>query len=154
FLTTSETGGRARSVRSGRPAAGCPPGYAWQSEGGAGGEWTSARSTPITDGGHLRSDPRVLQRPRKKPLRRSKMSTTFRAVEVPRPGVLNLVRRTLPEPAPGQVRLRVEACGVCHSDSATVEGQFPGLILPPVPGHEVVGRIDALGPVMGGEDWH
>jgi propanol-preferring alcohol dehydrogenase len=59
--------------------------------------------------------------------------------------VLNLVRRTLPEPAPGQVRLRVEACGVCHSGSATVEGQFPGLLLPRVPGHEVVGRIDALG---------
>ena len=69
------------------------------------------------------------------------MSTTFRAVEVTRPGVLNLVRRTLPEPAPGQVRLRVEACGVCHSDSATVEGQFPGLSLPRVPGHEVVGRL-------------
>jgi propanol-preferring alcohol dehydrogenase len=73
------------------------------------------------------------------------MSTTFRAVEVTRPGVLKLVRHTLPEPAPGQVRLRVEACGVCHSDSATVEGQFPGLSLPRAPGHEVVGRIDALG---------
>ena len=73
------------------------------------------------------------------------MSPTYRAVEVTRPGVLTPVRRRLPEPAPGQVRLRVEACGVCHSDSATVEGQFPGLILPRVPGHEVVGRIDALG---------
>jgi propanol-preferring alcohol dehydrogenase len=73
------------------------------------------------------------------------MSTTYRAVEVARPGVLSLVRRALPEPAPGQVRLRVEACGVCHSDSATVEGQFSGVILPRVPGHEVVGRIDALG---------
>src|SRR4029077_11496106 len=91
-----------------------------------------------------------MRRPRKKSLRRSKMSTTFQAVEVTRPGVLNLVRRTLPEPGPGQGRLRVEACGVCHSDSATVEGQFPGLILPRVPGHEVVGRIDALGPGVQG----
>jgi alcohol dehydrogenase, propanol-preferring len=78
------------------------------------------------------------------------MSTSFRAVEVTRPGVLNLVRRTLPEPTPGQVRLRVEACGVCHSDAATVEAQFPGLVFPRVPGHEVVGRIDALGPGVQG----
>src|ERR1700745_1241458 len=50
------------------------------------------------------------------------------------------------DPGPGQVRLRVESCGVCHSDTATVEGQFPGLTLPRVPGHEVVGRIEAVGP--------
>src|SRR5262249_28365774 len=49
--------GRSRSDEVGRPAAGCPPGYAWQSEGGAGGEGTAARSAPITDGGHLMSDP-------------------------------------------------------------------------------------------------
>ena len=73
------------------------------------------------------------------------MSTTYRAVEVTRPGALNLVQRLLPEPGPGQVRLRVEACGVCHSDAATVEGGFPGISYPRVPGHEVVGRIDALG---------
>jgi alcohol dehydrogenase, propanol-preferring len=73
------------------------------------------------------------------------MSTRYRAVEVTRPGVLNLVERTTREPGPGQVRLRVEACGVCHSDSATVDGLFPGLNYPRVPGHEVVGRIDALG---------
>jgi propanol-preferring alcohol dehydrogenase len=78
------------------------------------------------------------------------MSTTYGAVEVTRPGVLNLVQRTLPEAAAGQVRLRVEACGVCHSDAATVEGRFPGLTLPRVPGHEVVGRIDALGPGVQG----
>src|SRR5262249_52668237 len=77
-------------------------------------------------------------------------TTTYRAVEVTRPGELNLVQRTLAEPAAGQVRLRVEACGVCHSDVATVEGQFPGLVLPRVPGHEVVGRIDALGPGVQG----
>lgn len=73
------------------------------------------------------------------------MSTTYKAVEVTRPGTLNLVQRTVLEPAPGQVRLRVEACGVCHSDAATVEGALPGITYPRVPGHEVVGRIDALG---------
>ena len=50
----------------------------------------------------------------------------------------------MPTPGPGQVRIEVEACGVCHSDSATVEG-FAGVPYPRVPGHEVVGRIDALG---------
>src|SRR5262245_42983270 len=73
------------------------------------------------------------------------MSTTYRAIEVTRPGALNLVQRLLPEPGPGQVRLRIEACGVCHSDSATVDGSFPGISYPRVPGHEVVGRVDALG---------
>ena len=73
------------------------------------------------------------------------MSTTYRAIEVTRPGALNLVQRKLIEPAPGQVRIRVDACGVCHSDSATVDGTFPGVGYPRVPGHEVVGRIDALG---------
>src|SRR6516162_11848140 len=73
------------------------------------------------------------------------MSTAYRAIEVTRPGALNLVRRLLPEPGPGQVRLRVEACGICHSDAATVDGGFPGISYPRVPGHEVVGRIDALG---------
>jgi len=73
------------------------------------------------------------------------MSTTYKAIQVTRPGALNLVQRLLPEPGPGQARLRVEACGVCHSDSATVDGSFPGISYPRVPGHEVVGRIDALG---------
>jgi len=53
------------------------------------------------------------------------------------------------DPGPNQVRIRVEACGVCHSDSATVEGLFP-IDWPRVPGHEVVGRIDALGPGVQG----
>src|SRR6201987_5994781 len=73
------------------------------------------------------------------------MSTTYRVIEVTPPGALNLVQRLLQEPAPGQVRLRVDACGICHSDSATVGGIFPGVSYPRVPGHEVVGRIDALG---------
>src|SRR6267142_1989582 len=73
------------------------------------------------------------------------MSATYKAFEVPRPGEIQLTERPLKEPAAGQVRIRVEACGICHSDSATVEGLLPGLAFPRVPGHEVVGKIDALG---------
>ena len=54
-------------------------------------------------------------------------------------------QRAVPEPGAGEIRLRVEACGVCHSDSATVDATFRGIELPRVPGHEVVGRIDAVG---------
>ena len=74
------------------------------------------------------------------------MGNKYKAVEVSEPGSLRVVERSTTEPGIGQVRLRVEACGVCHSDAATVEGQFPGLTLPRVPGHEVVGRIEELGP--------
>jgi len=73
------------------------------------------------------------------------MNRIYRAVEVTSPGTLHLVQRTTSEPAPGQVRIRVEACGVCHSDSATVDGTLPGITYPRVPGHEAVGRIDAIG---------
>jgi propanol-preferring alcohol dehydrogenase len=73
------------------------------------------------------------------------MKDTYKAVEVSAPGVLRVVERQVSEPGPGQVRLRVEACGVCHTDASTVTGTYPGLILPRVPGHEVVGRIEALG---------
>ena len=73
------------------------------------------------------------------------MATTYKAVEVSAPGILRVVERTIPEPGPGQVRIRVEACGVCHTDAATVTGIYPGLSLPRVPGHEVIGRIEALG---------
>src|SRR2546428_13868998 len=73
------------------------------------------------------------------------MSGTYTAVEVSRAGTLQVVKRPLAEPAAGQVRIRVEACGICHTDAATVTGVYPGLMLPRVPGHEVVGRIDALG---------
>ena len=72
------------------------------------------------------------------------MGSTYMAVEVPAPGAFRVVERTISEPASGQVRIRVEACGVCHSDSGTVEGLFP-IEWPRVPGHEAVGRIDALG---------
>ena len=74
---------------------------------------------------------------------------TYTAVEVSAPSELRVVERRVAEPDPGQVRIRVEACGVCHSDSATVEGLFP-IDWPRVPGHEAVGRIDALGPGVQG----
>jgi alcohol dehydrogenase, propanol-preferring len=73
------------------------------------------------------------------------MKNTYKAVEVSAPGNLRVVERPVSEPGPGQVRIRVEACGICHTDAATVMGVYPGLTLPRVPGHEVVGRIEALG---------
>jgi alcohol dehydrogenase, propanol-preferring len=73
------------------------------------------------------------------------MKDTYKAVEVSAPGVLRVVERSVSEPRTGQVRIRVEACGICHTDAATVTGTYPGLNLPRVPGHEVVGRIEALG---------
>jgi alcohol dehydrogenase, propanol-preferring len=72
------------------------------------------------------------------------MNDTYRAIEVSRPGVFTQVRKPPVAPGPNQVRIRVEACGVCHSDSATVDGLFP-INYPRVPGHEVVGRIDMVG---------
>jgi D-arabinose 1-dehydrogenase-like Zn-dependent alcohol dehydrogenase len=70
---------------------------------------------------------------------------TYKAVQVTKPGTLELVERPIAEPGAGQVRIRIEACGICHTDAATVTGAYPGLTLPRVPGHEVVGRIEALG---------
>ena len=70
--------------------------------------------------------------------------TSYRAVQAVSPGRLELTEKPLMEPGPGQVRIRVEACGVCHSDAATVEGTFP-IAWPRVPGHEAVGTIDRLG---------
>ncbi len=60
-------------------------------------------------------------------------------------GPLEVVTRPVPEPGPGQVRVRVQACGVCHSDTVTMYGLFPGIQYPRVPGHEVVGVVDAVG---------
>lgn len=73
------------------------------------------------------------------------MGDSYKAVEVSEPGILRVVDRQVSEPGAGQVRIRVEACGICHSDAATVTGTYPGLHLPRVPGHEVVGRVEALG---------
>jgi D-arabinose 1-dehydrogenase-like Zn-dependent alcohol dehydrogenase len=70
---------------------------------------------------------------------------TMRAVQVPRPKApFEIVEREIPEPGPGTVRIKVQACGICHSDSVTKEGLFPGIEYPRVPGHEVVGVIDAV----------
>jgi D-arabinose 1-dehydrogenase-like Zn-dependent alcohol dehydrogenase len=75
----------------------------------------------------------------------------MRAVQVAQPGGLfELVEREVPEPGAGSVRVRVQACGICHSDSVTKEGAFPGIQYPRVPGHEVVGVIDAVGPGVAG----
>ena len=56
-----------------------------------------------------------------------------------------LVERNIPEPGPDQVRVKIEACGICHSDAFVKDGGFPGLEYPRVPGHEVAGTVDALG---------
>ena len=70
----------------------------------------------------------------------------MRAVQVSAAnGPFELVHRETPVPGPRQVRIRVQACGICHSDSFTRMGAFPGLKLPRVPGHEVVGVLDAVG---------
>jgi D-arabinose 1-dehydrogenase-like Zn-dependent alcohol dehydrogenase len=61
-------------------------------------------------------------------------------------GPFELVERDIPEPPARHVRIKVQACGVCHSDSITKDGLFPGLQYPRVPGHEVVGLVDAVGP--------
>jgi propanol-preferring alcohol dehydrogenase len=68
---------------------------------------------------------------------------TYRAVHAVSPRKLELTRKPLVDPRPGYVRIRVEACGVCHTDATTVEGVFP-IAWPRVPGHEAVGIIDKL----------
>ncbi|MDQ6745056.1 MAG: alcohol dehydrogenase [Actinomycetota bacterium] len=71
---------------------------------------------------------------------------SMRVVEVKEAGgPLELARREVPEPGHGEVRVKVQACGICHSDSMAKEGHFPGMQYPRVPGHEVAGIIDALG---------
>ena len=72
---------------------------------------------------------------------------SMRAVQVPHAGgPFEIVEREIPEPGPGMVRIKVQACGVCHSDEVTKQGMFPGIQYPRVPGHEVIGLIDAIGP--------
>jgi D-arabinose 1-dehydrogenase-like Zn-dependent alcohol dehydrogenase len=61
-------------------------------------------------------------------------------------GPLEIVDRPIPEPAPGWVRIKVQACGIYHSASVTKEGLFPGIQYPRVPGHEIAGVVDAIGP--------
>jgi propanol-preferring alcohol dehydrogenase len=73
-----------------------------------------------------------------------KSASSYRAVQAVRKGKLELTEKPLVDPPAGHVRIRVEACGVCHSDSATVDGVLP-IEWPRVPGHEAVGRIDVVG---------
>src|SRR5438105_172568 len=80
------------------------------------------------------------------------MSNKMKAAQIGKPGGgWELVERDIPKPATGQVRVKVEACGICHSDALVKEGLWPGLQYPRVPGHEVAGHIDALG--SGVTDW-
>ena len=77
---------------------------------------------------------------------------TMRVAQVSRPkGPFEIVERRIPEPSAGSVRIKVQACGICHSDSLVKEGAYPGIQYPRVPGHEVAGVIDAVGP--GVADW-
>jgi len=74
------------------------------------------------------------------------MSTKMNAAQISKPGGdWELIERDIPEPSTGEVRVKVEACGICHSDSLVKEGLWPGLQYPRVPGHEIAGRIDAVG---------
>jgi D-arabinose 1-dehydrogenase-like Zn-dependent alcohol dehydrogenase len=71
--------------------------------------------------------------------------------QVTRPnGPFEIVEREIPEPTAGSVRIKVEACGICHSDSMTKEGTWPGIQYPRVPGHEIAGTIDAVGTGVSG----
>ena len=70
----------------------------------------------------------------------------MKAIQVSKPGgKFELVERPIPEPGRSQVRINVEACGICHSDVLVKEGLWPGLQYPRVPGHEIAGRVDAVG---------
>jgi D-arabinose 1-dehydrogenase-like Zn-dependent alcohol dehydrogenase len=70
----------------------------------------------------------------------------MKAAQVPKPGGdFEIVEREIPKPEAGQVRVKVQACGVCHSDVLTKEGQWPGIQYPRVPGHEIAGIVDELG---------
>jgi D-arabinose 1-dehydrogenase-like Zn-dependent alcohol dehydrogenase len=71
----------------------------------------------------------------------------MKAVQISKPGGnFEVVERPVPQPDRGQVRIKVEACGICHSDTLVKEGLLPGIQYPRVPGHEIAGRIDAVGP--------
>ncbi len=75
----------------------------------------------------------------------------MKVVQVTKPkGPFELVEREIPEPGPGHVRIKVQACGICHSDMYTKDGLWPGIQFPRIPGHEVAGVIDALGQSVNG----
>ncbi len=71
---------------------------------------------------------------------------SMKAVQATKAGAaFEVVQREVPQPGVGQVRIKVEACGVCHSDAFVRAGAFPGMVLPRIPGHEIAGRVDAVG---------
>ena len=75
----------------------------------------------------------------------------MKVAQIPKPGGdFQIIEREIPEPGAGQVRIKVQACGVCHSDVFTKEGQWPGIQYPRVPGHEVAGVIDEVGDRVSG----
>jgi D-arabinose 1-dehydrogenase-like Zn-dependent alcohol dehydrogenase len=87
----------------------------------------------------------------------------MKVAQVSKPGAdFQIIEREIPTPGVGQVRIKVQACGVCHSDSFTKEGSWPGIQYPRVPGHEVAGVIDEVGPSVSewkkgqrvGVGWH
>src|SRR5438034_1011523 len=99
-------------------------------------EQRSARVHPRTDGVNK-------HRPKTKGI---VMSSKMKAAQISKAGGdFEIVEREIPQPARGQVRIKVEACGICHSDMLVKEGLWPGLQYPRVPGHEVAGRVDAVG---------
>ena len=88
---------------------------------------------------------------------------TMKAAQVSSPGAdLQIVERAIPQPGAGQVRIKVQACGVCHSDVLTKDGLWPGIQYPRIPGHEVAGVIDEVGAAVSewkkgqrvGVGWH
>src|SRR2546430_3024818 len=79
------------------------------------------------------------------------MANKMPVIQVPRArGSFEIVEREIPQPQAGWVRIKVQACGVCHSDSLVKEGTWPGIQYPRIPGHEVIGVIDAVGPAVAG----
>ena len=75
----------------------------------------------------------------------------MRAVQISRAtGPFEIVERDIPEPGAGMVRIKVQACGICHSDVFTKDGLYPGIQYPRVPGHEVVGLVDEVGSGVSG----
>ena len=79
-------------------------------------------------------------------------AATMKAAQIAKGGAgFQIVELEIPEPGAGQVRIKVQACGVCHSDALTVDGSWPGIEYPRVPGHEVAGVIDEVG--AGVSEW-
>jgi D-arabinose 1-dehydrogenase-like Zn-dependent alcohol dehydrogenase len=96
--------------------------------------------------GALKMEYRYQQGSRLKTFKNDRRTIRMRSVQVSKAnGSFEIVERDLPEPSEGQVRIKVQACGICHSDSVTKNGLFPGIEYPRVPGHEVVGLIDKVG---------